>query len=271
MTRTATAQKSTRNGLTKSSTDQHWSKRAETVEHDRNVNIQDIFQRELEFEFICPHLNSTTRVLEVGCGNGYSTAVFRKSAGHVDAFDQSESMIARAKSTVGETNNRFFVDNVLAPSTAIAGPYDAVICVRVLINLRNLNEQQTAVQAMSALVKPSGNLILVEGYLDGFRALDKLRSSVNLPPIEPAKINFYSSLDQILPLVAANFEITHEYHLGNYDYLTRVVYPLLVGPDKVTHNTEFHDRLHVLARTFNPDELKPISRIRGFILRRRPG
>ncbi len=81
------------------------------------------------------------RVLEVGCGNGYSSAVFRKCVQHLDGFDQSENMVARAKTTCGETNNRFLVDNVLAPSSAIAGPYDAVICVRVLINLRNYNEQ----------------------------------------------------------------------------------------------------------------------------------
>ena len=50
--------------LKKSTTDLHWHKRAETVPHDRNVNIQDVFQRELEFEFICPHLSPSARVLE---------------------------------------------------------------------------------------------------------------------------------------------------------------------------------------------------------------
>src|SRR5437764_10183543 len=109
MTKVASSTKAAET-LTKSSTDLHWQKRAETVAHDRNVNIQDIFQRELEFDFICPHLNASMRVLEVGCGNGYSTAVFRKVAGHVDGFDQSESMIARAKTTCGESNNRFLVD-----------------------------------------------------------------------------------------------------------------------------------------------------------------
>lgn len=253
----------------KSTTDLHWHKRAETVAHDRNVNIQDIFQRELEFEFICPHLNSSMRVLEVGCGNGYSTAVFRKVAGHVDGFDQSESMIARAKSTYGETNNRFLTDNVLAPSSALTRPYDTVVCVRVLINLRNLEEQQLAVRNMTALVKPGGTVILVEGYQDGFKALNELRAQVGLPPLEPAKINFYSRLDQILPLLQTNFEITHEYHLGNYDYLTRVVYPQMVGPENVTHNTDYHDRLQKLAKVYNSDALKPLSRIRGFVLRHR--
>jgi SAM-dependent methyltransferase len=254
---------------TKSSTDLVWHNRAESIAHDRNVNIQDIFQRELEFEFICPHLNATMRVLEVGCGNGYSTAVFRKHVGHLDGIDQSENMIARARGSSGETNNRFLVDNILDPSSAIAGPYDAVICVRVLINLRNLEEQQCAVRNMTAQVKSGGSLILVEGYRDGFKALDELRARVNLPPIEPAKFNFYSRLDQVLPLVQPSFDITHEYHLGNYDYLTRVVYPQLVGHENVTHNTDMHNRFAAVARVYNPDDLKPLSRIRGFILKKR--
>ena len=255
--------------LTKSTTDLHWHKRAANETRDRDVNIQDVFQRELEFDFICPHLGAGSRVLEVGCGNGYSTAVFRKFAKHVDGFDQSENMIARAKSTCGETNNRFLVDNVLEPSSAIAGPYDVVVCVRVLINLRNFEEQQRAVRNLTALVKPGGTFILVEGYTDGFRALNDMRAKVELPPVTPAKINFYCDLDQILPLLKPTFEVTHEYHLGNYDYLTRVIYPLMVGPENVTHNTDLHEKLQLLAKLYNPDALKPLSRIRGFVLKQR--
>src|SRR4051812_28996812 len=129
--------------MTKSTTDLHWQRRAETVKTDREVNIQDVYQRDLEYEFICPWLKTNMEVAEVGCGNGYSTNLFRKLVRHIDSFDQSDSMIARAKETFGEQNNRFFVDDVLAPKE-LQEEYDAVICVRVLINLRNFNEQITA-------------------------------------------------------------------------------------------------------------------------------
>src|SRR5207245_579366 len=116
-----------------------WQARASAVEGDRLVNIQDVYQRDLEFEFICPHLRKNQHALEVGCGNGFSTSVFRQHVGTMDAFDYSESMVERASRTVGETNNRFFHDNLLAPQH-VQGPYDTVICVRVLINLRNFEE-----------------------------------------------------------------------------------------------------------------------------------
>jgi ubiquinone/menaquinone biosynthesis C-methylase UbiE len=253
--------------MVKSATDLHWQARASAVEGDRFVNIQDVYQRDLELEFICPHLRKNHHALEVGCGNGYSTSVFRQHVGTLDAFDYSESMVERAIRTVGETNNRFFHDNLLAPQKA-QGPYDTVICVRVLINLRNFDEQVTAIHNMKKWVKPGGQLILVEGYLDGFKSLDKLRHQLGLPSLEPAKINYYCWLKDILPLLEKSFTINHEYHLGNYDYLTRVVYAHLVGQENVSHNTQIHKKLQELATILNPDEFKDLSRIRGFVLKR---
>ena len=42
-------------------------------------------------------------------------------------------------------------DNVLAPKH-IRGPYDAVICVRVLINLANLDQQKQALANMKRAI-----------------------------------------------------------------------------------------------------------------------
>src|SRR5258705_10014414 len=166
------------------------------------------------------------RVLEVGCGNGFSTNRFRSVVNHVDAFDYSEEMIRRARDAFGETNNRFIHDNVLAPRH-LAGPYDAVVCVRVLINLRSLEEQRLAVRNLVSLLDSGGRLILVEGFSDGFSSLNELRAKVSLPPLEPARINFYSALRALLPDLEQQLYLVDEFHLGAYDYLTRVVYPLM--------------------------------------------
>jgi predicted TPR repeat methyltransferase len=95
----------------KSSTDQHWNDRAASMENDIEVNIMDIFQRELEYDYVCRYLTSAMTVLEVGCGNGFSTNRFRGLVKHIDAFDYSENMIERARAKFGETNNRFIQDN----------------------------------------------------------------------------------------------------------------------------------------------------------------
>lgn len=253
--------------MTKSDTDRYWNERAESVANDVEVNIMDIFQRDLEYDFVCKHLRKEMEVLETGCGNGFSTARFRDLARHVDAFDYSEEMIKRARSRVGERNNRFIHDDVLAPKV-IQGTYDAVICIRVLINLRSLDEQERALSNLIRCTKINGLLILVEGFKDGFQSLDKLRSMVDLPVLEPARINFYSWESDILPRLEGVFSIEERFHLGAYDYLTRVLYPLVVGAGNAKHNTVFSEKCASLARAFNPDAFASFSRIRGFVCRR---
>jgi SAM-dependent methyltransferase len=253
---------------TKSTTDLHWNDRAASVAKDVEVNLMDIFQREIEYDYVCRYLRLDMDVLEVGCGNGFSTERFRALVRHVDAFDYAEQMIERARQTFGETNNKFIHDNVLGPKHLV-GPYDATICVRVLINLADLDQQKLALRNLGALTKPGGLLILAEGFTDGFDALNELRSKVDLSPIEPAPINVYSSLADLTPTIEELFSIDETFHLGAYDYLTRVLYPLLVGPENAIHNSNFSERCAHLARAFNPDDFAPLSRMRGLALRRR--
>jgi SAM-dependent methyltransferase len=246
----------------------YWSNRARCISNDREVNIQDCIQRDIEYGYILPKLNSKMRVLEIGCGNGYTTAQIRKITAHVDAFDISEEMIGRATSSFGEDKNRFFVDSILEP-TQTNPPYDVVICIRVLINLAGLESQKKAISVIAGHLQPMGRLILVEGFMDGFNELNKLRKLADMPSIQPAPVNYYSSLEDLLPFLNNFFEIEDTFHLGTFDYLTRVVYPMVVGADRVQHNSAFVQKLGDLTKISNDDCFEKLSRVRGFFCRRR--
>jgi SAM-dependent methyltransferase len=252
----------------KTATDIHWNERAASVADDIEVNIMDIFQRDLEYDYVGPYLAGDMRILEVGCGNGFSTERFRELVQHVDAMDYAENMIERARERVGETNNTFIHDNILEPAH-LKGPYDAVVCVRVLINLEGFEQQQRALEVMASFLQPGGKLILAEGFVEGFEALSELRTEVGLDPVTPASINYYSRLDELMPVIERDFELTDTFHLGAYDYLTRVMYPLVAGPENVKHNTVMSERCVQLARAFNPDCFEPYSRMRGLVLRKK--
>ena len=254
--------------VAKSSTDIHWNERAASVAADVEVNLMDIFQREIEYDYVCRYLERGSRILEVGCGNGFSTDRFRALVGHVDAFDYAENMIERARDAFGETNNRFIHDNVLDPRY-LGSDYDTVVCIRVLINLRDFEQQQIATRNLATLTKAGGRLILAEGFTEGFEGLNDLRAQVGLPAITPAEINFYSSYEELRPVLEESFELEETFHLGAYDYLTRVMYPLIVGAENAKHNTNFSERCSELARAFNPACFEPLSRMRGLVLRRR--
>ncbi|HEV2415042.1 MAG TPA: class I SAM-dependent methyltransferase [Candidatus Dormibacteraeota bacterium] len=249
-------------------TDRYWTERATTVSEDHEVNLMDVFQRELEFDEICADLRPDMNVLEVGCGNGYSTARLRSLVTHVDAFDKSPAMIERARRSFGEKNNRFIEDDVLSPRV-VQDEYDCVVCVRVLINLPDTAAQKLALENMTRMVRSGGLLLLAEGFREGFEELSDLRAKVGMPPVVPAAINHYSSWHDVEGFITSTFDIQRTWHLGMYDYLTRVVYPLVVGATNAKHNTNFSAACHQLARAFNPDAMTPLSRVKGFVLKKR--
>lgn len=252
----------------KSETDKHWNERARSEVDAAKVNIDDTVQRDLELKFVFRNLDPGARLLEVGCGNGYVTQQLRQRVAFVDAFDFAENMIERGKKLYGETNNRFFHDSVLDPENA-QGPYDAAVCIRVLINLRDLSEQERAVQNIAGLLKPGGKLILMEGYREGFDHISSFRTSVGMPALKPASINYYSALSEMIPVLQRNFVVADTFHTGLFDFLTRIVYPSLVGPETAGHAGEFHSKIEPIVRAHDGPDLARFARLHGFLLIRR--
>ena len=253
---------------TKSQTDVHWNERAKNEHDQRLVNIADLAQRSLENDFVLSHLSSDDRILEVGCGNGFLTQELRKHVSHVDAFDFAENMVESAIELYGEKNNRFFLDNLLEPIKT-EPPYDKIVCVRVLINLRDLDEQLKAIRNMQGMLKPGGKLLLLEGYQNGFTTLNALRSKSGIDGMKPAAINFYSKIEDVMPVLEELFEVEDSGHLGMFDFLTRVVYPALEGAETATGYSDFHDRITPIARAMNPDAFSGLSRMKNLALKKR--
>lgn len=254
--------------MSRSATDIHWNERVVQELDATAVNIADTSQRQLETEFLLKHLDPADRVLEVGCGNGFLTNIIRDRVAHVDAFDYADNMVRYALKLHGVRNNRFFHDNVLAPSDW-QGPYDSIVCVRVLINLRDFSEQNGAVDNMRNALRPGGRLVLIEGFSDGFKELNLLRAAAGIEGLQPAKINYYSALSDMREYLNQGFSTTAEFHTGCFDFLTRVVYPSLVGAQNATGHSEFHERILGVARSFNPEAFASMARLRGFVLVKR--
>jgi SAM-dependent methyltransferase len=252
----------------KTGTDRYWDQRALDESDDAKVNIADTVQRDHELDFVVKHIGPGSKIVEVGCGNGYATRRLREHAGFVDAFDYAQNMVERAKDKVGEKNNRFFHDSILAPKIAL-GPYDAAVCVRVLINLSDLAAQKLAVRNLAAMLKPGGTLILIEGFRDGFEALSALRQGAGMPPLQPAPINFYCSLSELMPEISDRFVIQDTFHTGLFDFLTRIVYPKLVGPENAAGPGDFHSKIEPIIKQHAGPDLVRYARLHGFALSRR--
>jgi ubiquinone/menaquinone biosynthesis C-methylase UbiE len=138
--------------------------------------------------------------------------------------------------------------------------------VRVLINLRNFEEQKAALNNMLVSLKPGGRLLLIEGYIDGFEELNRLRKKSGIDPLAPATINYYSLLGEMKVFLEKDFEFQDNFHTGCFDFLTRVVYPSLVGAANATGHSDFHRKVLPVAKSYNPDQFGHLARLWGFNL-----
>jgi lysophospholipase L1-like esterase/ubiquinone/menaquinone biosynthesis C-methylase UbiE len=253
------------NTINKSSTDIFWNERIFNENDHRKVNISDLTQRQIENNFIFKHLLKTENVLEVGCGNGFLTNNISDLVNSVDAFDYAENMIEQAKLYHQKENINFFWDNILNPSI-INNQYDVIICVRVLINLRNIEEQKQALNNMHKMLKPTGKLILIEGYIEGFEEINNIREKINLKTLSPAKINYYSKLLDFSKLFENRFNISDKFNTGMFDFLTRIVYPSLVGEENALGYTMFHKKIYPITQVFQDNYFVELARLHGYLL-----
>ena len=88
--------------------------------------------------------------------------------------------------------------------------------------------------------------------------------------LKPAAINYYSALGDLRTYLDDGFITDAEFHTGCFDFLTRVVYPALVGTQNAIGHSEFHKKIVNVAESFNPDAFIPLARLRGFSLVKRP-
>ncbi len=253
---------------TKTATDLYWDSRPASVEPDK-VNIDDITQTKLERQFIGKYLNDENHVLEVGCGNGNLSKWLCNRVKKITAFDYSEKMILQAKEINEQENIVYFEDSIINPKYINQTQYDAILCVRVLINLKNLEQQINAIKVMGQLLPKGGKLILIEGFLDGFKEIDKLRSKIGIQPIKPASINFYTELEPLMSEVLKSFDLIEESHNGVFDFLTRIINPILNDEKKLTDFNGFHNKILPLCLEYNPHEFKKFSREKLFYFKKK--
>jgi SAM-dependent methyltransferase len=246
-----------------------WESRAADPSLDEiQVTHPDTWQRWLEIATIKRLLWREAIVIDVGCGNGFSTKQLAPLVKSIVGIDQSEGMIRRAREEGAlPSNASFLVADVLNLSSAQFGTFDVALTIRCLINLPDWEMQQRALASVAGILKPGGLYIFVEGLREGRASLNRLRKSVGLSEMPVVWHNLDFEGERTLRFLHRWFTLEREIGFGTYDLVARVVHPLLVAPEDPKYSAVINEIAARVALERPEDTLN--SRVAVYCLRRR--
>ena len=201
----------------------------------------DFNLREIEIEYMRRYLADGQTILDVGCGNGYSTLSFASGFNSVfTGIDFVPEMIEAARElhtqipTKGEVS---FQEGNVTQLNFPDATFDIVTSQRCLLNLPSRDDQWRAFAEISRVLKPGGRYLMLEGTLQGLHALNEIRAKFGLDPIPEAeaKSNWFSNKfdePEMIERVHQFFSgVETTQRFGMYYFLSRVVQPLMVAPE----------------------------------------
>jgi ubiquinone/menaquinone biosynthesis C-methylase UbiE len=211
-----------------------WTSQAAEHGQASDASWSDRYAMELEIREITGCLRDGDSVLDVGCANGFSTVQFAaqrkvrvRGVDYIPAMVEQAKLRARsvAASLLGTVE---FATGDAMNLTEPAGAYDAVLCIRMLINLGNWTNQALALDGLARTTRPGGRLLISEATVQGWQRLNALRQEWGLDPIGMPHFNQYLDEERVvehLAPVARLVEIRN--FASSYFVATRVVKPLL--------------------------------------------
>jgi len=211
-----------------------WDQQADLHGTSDMATAPDHYYRELEIAKIIEHLIIGERVLDAGCGNGYSTIRFFETVRDLSVvgLDYSDRMIEQARIAAGKLPIPFVCTDVRTMHADLDDValrnFDTIISQRCLINLASWDHQKHALLEMKKCLKPNGRIILVENFVDGLARLNAIRFEHELPPISVRWHNRYLRMPEFIEFTDENFYVEYCENIGNMYYLvSRVVYAAL--------------------------------------------
>lgn len=211
-----------------------WTEQAVAHGVTPQASWTDVRVIEMEIRTILGHLTDGQRVLDVGCANGFSTLQFARSrkiditgvdyipemvsSAQVALQSVASDLAGRASFAVGDATSLQFADN----------QFDAVVVIRVIINLGDWERQLVGLRECVRVLRPGGTLLLSEATVQGWTRLNDLRREWGLSPIPMPSFNNYLDQERVVDALRSDCELVEINNFASSYYVgTRVLKPLL--------------------------------------------
>lgn len=204
----------------------------------------------IEIKTLSNFFYKNIRVLEFGCGNGYTTLQMAKRFNaRIDACDYSPEMILEAKKLqknkkLSKRVNFFLAD--IKKKLKINPIYDLVFTERMLINLDSWASQKKSIIKLINCLKPKGTLVLMENSATGLKKINDYRSILGLKKIKAPWHNLYLDDNKMLNFKIRNCKLTQIIpYSSTYYFLSRVVNAWLANEKGIEPN--YNAKINKLA------------------------
>ncbi len=244
---------------------------------DYNTTACDFNLRELEIDTGASYMRDGDRVLDVGCGLGYAVVQY---AGRVrveaHGIDYASNMIAGAEKLLKDEHPKLLGTAHFQEASVLSLPFpdnhfDVVTSSRCLMALLDWELQKQALVEVHRVLRPGGVHVLMEGTFDGLRRLNDMRERFGLDPIAADGRDRLFTLKfeekQLIEFCRPLFVLEEVKRFGMYYFLTRIVQPLLVHPDKPRYDHKLNEVAKQIARKY-PD-FEGLGHLAAFVFTRR--
>ena len=217
-----------------------WDEAAREKKDSPMATTHDLILRELEIAAILkriPDGKKTLKVLDMGCGNGFSTLEYAKARSHeFSGVDFSSEMIkyaeiAKKKAAKKLKGKVIFSEGDALNIDAKDGTYDIVTTARCIVNLVTIEDQKKAIKEIHRLLKKGGHAIICEGTKQGFANANELRALAKLPIMNNHWHNIYLDETMIEPVMKKYFEVIEIDPFASTYYVASRIFNALTSPD----------------------------------------
>lgn len=215
----------------------------------------DIHLREIEIETISSYLEDGKKILDMGCGNGYSTIRYaRDFDSDFTGMDFTSKMVECArKMETGELKGRIEfkrgdICNIPLPDES----FDIVTTSRVVIALphEDWEVQKKAIGEMHRVLMRGGEYLMMESSEQGLQRLNDIREMFGLYriPTNPKWSDLKFDEEKLVPYLEDLFDIIEVKRFGMYYFIGRVIHPLLVAPEEPKYDNPINRVACEIAR-----------------------
>ncbi|MEK7462346.1 MAG: class I SAM-dependent methyltransferase [Patescibacteria group bacterium] len=233
-----------------------WNEAARAKKDSPLATTHDRILRDLEIAAILkriPEGKKTLKVLDIGCGNGFSTLEYAKARSHeFHGIDFSPEMVKYAEAAKKKAIKKLkgkvsFAEGDALKVTAKDGTYDIVTTDRCIVNLVTLEDQKASIKEIHRLLKKGGRAIICEGTMQGFTNINNLRKLAKLPIMKNHWHNIYLDETKLEPVMRKYFEVIEIDPFASTYYIASRIFNALAATDP--SKPDYFSKINKVAAT----------------------